>query len=246
MSRNLVRRVGSKLRGVGARAVALVHERRQATLYGMTQPCPRRGGEFEVRRSPVPPPGDPLFEAMFRTGHGLNHAEARRLSTDARSWVYHLWDGATLVDFICLSGAVRLVEELDLRITPALDAAWVFCGWTAPTHRGRGLFQQCLATIVNDVFDEGGASLWVEVLNTNAASQTGTTRMGFQPVADLRWARTLGRSTQSAQLLVDNDLARQIRAMDAVWLPAGEAVVWLPVAPDQVSQSSSPSSISAS
>lgn len=66
--------------------------------------------------------------------------------------------------------------------------------WTAPSHRGRGIFPAVLSRIVEDHFGGGGAggAVWIFTDATNAASRRGIEKAGFEYVGAGSKSRWLG------------------------------------------------------
>lgn len=216
----LKRVVGQPVR----RAAAWCHSQTALVMSAVQQPPAVPDGPLPVRRDPVPAPGDPLERALTASGSGLSPAELARLGGRSDAFVYQVWDAGHLVNFAVLSAAPRAIDEVDCLIEPANGAWWVFCAWTAPSHRGRGLYPRTLATMIRDACDAGATSVWLEVLTTNAASRRGVAKVGFEDVAELRCTRTLGRVNQSARLLTAGPLAQTLQALDMHWRPSGTPV----------------------
>ncbi len=104
-----------------------------------------------------------------------------------------LKDAGKIVGYIKLGVGKVFILDFGRILNIPPTSAFIYDTFIMPSHRGRGLSTYLIAMTARFAREKGHLSLWCHIPSWNVPSISAFRRVGFEPVADVRFIRLLGR-----------------------------------------------------
>jgi len=180
----LLARVGARIR----RDARLGMQRTLVYRIDRDDPRPAQLGEGDVTIAPI---ARDALERLDALGPFDRAVGERRL--DRGDLCYGAWLGGELAHYSWVQrGGDHVIDPAGVTVAVDDGDVWIYNCRTGDAFRGKGLYPRTLARILDDAFAAGAQRAWIYNEESNAASERGIVRAGFQQCAILRALR-IGR-----------------------------------------------------
>jgi len=171
-----------------------VYSHHRTILSAFDRPDPELGPDLVGLEKVATKDDRDLHVLAMRENGGASEEELKRRQ-QAGDWCYRVIDQGRCVHYSWLTQSSRHITGIGFKAELPAHQAWIYDCYTAPSHRGQGLYPRVVQRISREMMQSGTHFVWIDTQDSNQRSFRGIRRAGFREIGFIERTRIFQQTT---------------------------------------------------